>query len=897
MDINRSSLLFSKLNIFFRDWGKTQLGSREKSFLIEVLDSIAFFSDEKSAEALQSLKDSIAKMPENSQSTKSVIKLVEDFFCHQSHHSDFAELSEYLHGIIETNHEGSLRDTEILFQTIFLFISKLQEENLKPVLSELKKIDTRELQQVLSTACKILEEVPLCNKGSEVIQLIQQNSKEQKENLPRLFSDLSRRGLPVEEAIEVIKGLLTIPDRTRDMIESRVKDLISVGLKAKDQVLLARYISILKEEDQEDAVKFVKELSRQSRLPSDSFTASMRIFLDIPKVQWPHYIDAFFILEKAGIKKEMSHILRALKVLPAEASTRNALLAVECLKRGACEVQLPGILRSLGGRQKEEQEGVLAAARKLAELFPKDNQQIFSESVIKELSLWSQQERQEIFGLIAKHREKLIDIYQGQLVRHLDQLYQMRMFFSIHDCDMLLTNLNVEEMNLQSQNIRKRIEQLLVRGLEDPEKREATKQLLLERINTIGNQTLAKKLSQLIVNLKSNLDLREDDQLMYRAAVILAADQVNPKSPYKIYARLKSFSERPFPNLTMDSHTMGEKEVQLAPENWRIFLKESKIFYRDLPPGIDMGFLIGLFEEFSSRFKSASLDQQRQINEAIRSLCDKDFFEFEETMGFFFQNQYLTSLFLRQGNAEEAAPKELAYLCKIFAHIGDLSNEIHEGEALSEREKFIVGLHETIQGCSSGRMSGIWRNYQDLPEQYHYAVSSSEIVDSDEKEACSLASQILHKTLQNMLENRVLFRELTGTPEDRPIVEFPHQQRYVKNALFPFFGLEDVSFDPNAGVLSNRLFEREPEEVIEIALNSIKLPELVRKTKETFDSWKDEEGKIKQTKVINYLTKMHPDLTPFDIVDLDEENWTDPYLKEEMALLLLSDIGVVREAA
>jgi hypothetical protein len=175
------------------------------------------------------------------------------------------------------------------------------------------------------------------------------------------------------------------------------------------------------------------------------------------------------------------------------------------------------------------------------------------------------------------------------------------------------------------------------------------------------------------------------------------------------------------------------------------------------------------------------------------------------------------------GPSASKRQKEELLLPREEALLGPSASKRQKEELLSPREEALLGLSASVQACKAGKAEGIALAYNQLPatdKLSHAKESGNYTVENALAQLDSIVLDLLTNQCSN--ENDMM-RELTGQ-KDGPIEQLSHQCLYVKNMIARLIGLPHaLQFDLHTKVLYTVLIEKSPRDLLTIFYEHMKV--------------------------------------------------------------------------
>ena len=225
--------------------------------------------------------------------------------------------------------------------------------------------------------------------------------------------------------------------------------------------------------------------------------------------------------------------------------------------------------------------------------------------------------------------------------------------------------------------------------------------------------SMVRALAHYISENQEALMLDDDAPLMQEVFMIRSVDEVGPKNPYSLFAKLTKLSKKIAdfqpPTMVVEGSPVGINMNQL-----QALSQGSKIKREDLPANANRKSFDLLAQNLKSKYES---DPER-ANKALADLGTT-------WTGFsypLFNDPYLGNLL---DYSDEVVAETEAKWRAVLSNILDKKTDEREGSFFTEQQEVLIKTLMGIQNCNGGKQAGIASSYDLLDPQYRYKIQLS----------------------------------------------------------------------------------------------------------------------------------------------------------------------------
>jgi hypothetical protein len=283
-----------------------------------------------------------------------------------------------------------------------------------------------------------------------------------------------------------------------------------------------------------------------------------------------------------------------------------------------------------------------------------------------------------------------------------------------------------------------------------------------------------------VINQQQILFLHDEHPLMQEAlqAHFVAAEENNPKNPYKLYNVLQS---------TIKQEPLSDDFV-----NFRNRAAKLKNYtFADIPKNIIPP--LALFNSMEAR----GID-----NAQVAALCNNAMFE-EVKENITGEDRIVPTILAKEGSKEDFLDLTAMHLYLILEQIAKEDDARKDGK-LSDRETMLLKFASMIKECHTGQADAI--------DQYYIYTLNPVASGSGKAKIEETIDNAVQVALNKALASDHFLSELTGIED---VKQQSHQTLYIKNRYHKQIGLKHtLNFDFHTGVVYDSLIEQDPRNII-----------------------------------------------------------------------------------
>ncbi|MBM3208661.1 MAG: hypothetical protein FJZ57_08740, partial [Chlamydiae bacterium] len=339
---------------------------------------------------------------------------------------------------------------------------------------------------------------------------------------------------------------------------------------------------------------------------------------------------------------------------------------------------------------------------------------------------------------------------------------------------------------------------------------------MMYSLHHIGDANEANDLSSELINYNQNFML-DNEHPLYQLAIfvcLITLEANHPKNPYKVF---DGHINAPYLNkqeLIVPVLKFLDKYVQMKFSAFGDMVRDQitydtmMSFYNQTP--LTSADLHSLLQRVNSRIDQLSPEINSQIKELVKESCG---FGLDDLLRNFNDPYLFQLLELTEGSN---IAKEKAFFGAILSFILKQSDEVQEGQLVSNQEMALFKMSSSIQNCPAGKNEGILLAYNQLE-------LADKIPTAQQDELSPIASKVkmrcysllVEKMDQMISSDTPMMREMTD--ETGEVAQLSHQSLYVKNRLSSVIGLDHgMRFDLHTNVLYNELIQKSTEQLFHI---------------------------------------------------------------------------------